>query len=154
MRFMVPHGWLRRAWRNVLLRLSPRLPWARRRVNSGRLAQPWAYPASAFVGPAVAGLPAPGSVVVDAPVGEGRARLRALTGGGFVALCFGEAPAVAGCEVLVVGRDLDDPTGRLRATYAPDGASRTWLIRPDGHIAAVGLPSELPAMLGRALGRG
>jgi 2-polyprenyl-6-methoxyphenol hydroxylase-like FAD-dependent oxidoreductase len=40
MRFMVPHGPWHRAWRNGVLRLSPHLGWARRRVNSGRLAEP------------------------------------------------------------------------------------------------------------------
>ena len=40
MRFMVPHGPWRRAWRDLVLRLSPHLAWARRRVNSGRLAEP------------------------------------------------------------------------------------------------------------------
>ncbi len=153
MRFMVPHGWWHRSWRNAVLRLSERLAWARRRVNSGRLAQPFAYPASAFVGPPVAGLPAPGAVLVDAPVGGGR-RLRSLTGEGFVALCFGEPAApIDGCRLLLVGREVDDPTGRLRATYAPDGAPRAWLIRPDGHLAATGHPSQLPAMLEGALGR-
>lgn len=154
MRFMVPHGWWRRAWRNALLRLSRHLGWARRRVNSGRLAQPFAYPPSPFVGAPVAGLPAPGSVLVDAPLGDGR-RLRSLAGDGFTALCFGEVPpAVRGCRVLLLGRDVEDPTGRLRAAYAPDGAPRAWLIRPDGHLAATGHPSELPALLVRALGSG
>jgi pentachlorophenol monooxygenase/3-(3-hydroxy-phenyl)propionate hydroxylase len=40
MRFMVPHGPWRRAWRDLILRLSPHAAWARRRVNSGRLAEP------------------------------------------------------------------------------------------------------------------
>ncbi|MGH2603306.1 MAG: FAD-dependent oxidoreductase, partial [Dehalococcoidia bacterium] len=46
MRFMVPHGPWRRAWRNLVLRLSPRSGWFRARVNSGRLSQPAAYAAS------------------------------------------------------------------------------------------------------------
>ena len=153
MRFMVPHGAARRAWRNALLRLSEHSPWARRHVNSGRLAQPYSYPRSAFVGDRAPGLPPPGSLLVDEPLGDGQ-RLRALTGDGFVALCFDDAPAVDKCRVLVVGRDVEDPSGRLHATYAPDGAPRAWLIRPDGHLAATGPPGELPAMLARALGRG
>ncbi|MDP9244250.1 MAG: FAD-dependent monooxygenase, partial [Chloroflexota bacterium] len=46
MRFMVPHGWWRRAWRNLVLRASVRSRWFRRRVNSGRLAQPFTYPSA------------------------------------------------------------------------------------------------------------
>ncbi len=158
MRFMAPHGPWRRLWRDLVLRLSERSSWFRRRVNSGRLAAPFSYPASALVGvPPAAGLPAPGSILVDAPVTtDGASRLRELTGGGFVALVFGSAtaPVVEACRVLRVGSDLGDPTGRMTATYDPDGAPRAWLIRPDGYLAGAGTPDELPAMLARALGRG
>ena len=51
MRFMVPHGPWRRAWRNLVLRLSPRSAWFRARVNSGRLAQPFTYATSPIVQP-------------------------------------------------------------------------------------------------------
>ena len=155
MRFMVPHGRWRRLWRNLVLRLSEHAAWFRRRVNSGRLAAPFRYAASPFVGAPLAGLPEPGSVLVDVPVtAEGATRLRELTGGGFVALLFGgdAVPDLAGCRCLRVGRELADPTGRLAATYDPDGTPRAWLVRPDGYLAAVGPPSELPAMLRRALG--
>jgi hypothetical protein len=105
----------------------------------------------------VEGLPAPGTVLVDVPVAaDDASRLRELTGSGFVALVFGAdaLPTLAACRVLRVGRELGDPSGRLAATYDPDGATRAWLIRPDGYLAAVGPPSELPAMLDRARGGG
>ena len=43
MRFMAPHGPVRRAWRNLVLRMAPRSGWFRSRVNSGRLAEPATY---------------------------------------------------------------------------------------------------------------
>jgi pentachlorophenol monooxygenase/3-(3-hydroxy-phenyl)propionate hydroxylase len=157
MRFMAPHGPWRRLWRNLVLRLSARSGWFRRRVNSGRLAAPFSYAPSAFVAAPLAGLPAPGSILVDAPVAaQGASRLRELTGAGFVALVHGSdaVPDLGGCRVLCVGRDLSDPVGRVAATYGSAGVLRAWLIRPDGYLAAVGRPDELPAMLRRALGGG
>ena len=159
MRFMVPHGPWRRLWRNLVLRLSEHLPSVRRRVNSGRLAAPFAYPASPILGRGVVGLPAPGTVLLDVPVeAAGASRLRELTGSGFVALVFdataaaGAAPVVEGVKLLRVGVEVGDPSGRLAATYDPDGAARAWLIRPDGYLAGVGPAAELPAMLARARG--
>ena len=116
MRFMAPHGRWRRLWRDLVLRLSERSGWFRRRVNSGRLAAPCTYAPSAFVAVPPSGLPAlpaPGSILVDAPVAADRAsRLRELTGTGFVALVLG-TDAIAdldGCRILRVGRELGDPT--------------------------------------------
>ncbi len=159
MRFMVPHGPWRRLRRNLVLRLSEHLPSVRRRVNSGRLAAPFAYPASPILGRGVVGLPAPGTVLLDVPVeAAGASRLRELTGSGFVALVFdataaaGAAPVVEGVKLLRVGVEVRDPSGRLAATYDPDGAARAWLIRPDGYLAGVGPAAELPAMLARARG--
>ena len=43
MRFMAPHGPIRRAWRDLVLRMASRSAWFRRRVDSGRLAEPATY---------------------------------------------------------------------------------------------------------------
>lgn len=160
MRFMVPHGPLRLAWRGAILRLSEHVAWARRRVDSGRLAQPATYAPSPFVGEPAADprLPRPGSICVDVPLGDGH-RLRELTGRGFVALVLGAAgPAAAPAPEADPEQELTGVTvvtdPALAPVYAPDGESRAWLIRPDGHLAATGAPAELPGMLGRALGRG
>ncbi len=52
MRFMVPHGPVRRGARNAILRGSVRFATLRRLVNSGRLSQPFTYAASPVVAPA------------------------------------------------------------------------------------------------------
>lgn len=126
MRFMVPHGPGRLA-RNAILRGSLRVPALRRRVNSGRLAQPFVYADSPIVaaGPDDPGLPSHGDVAPDArcramgsPPDAPIERLRDLIGSCFLALlvCPG-ASAIASkaavraarlawpapCRVAVVG---------------------------------------------------
>lgn len=107
MRFMVPHDPLRRAWRNLVLRGSVRFGFLRRRVNSGRLAQPFAYARSPVVqpGPDDPRLPVHGDVAPDAAcrpadgatdVPRPVRRLRDLLGDRFVALLVsGEQPELA-----------------------------------------------------------
>lgn len=122
MRFMAPHGALRRAWRDVILRLAPRLGWLRRRVDSGRLAEPAAYPPSPIVAeePAADAPPRHGSVASDVEL-PGGGRLRDWLGSGYI---------------VVVPRSV-----RLRlptVVVGPDSAygdGRAWLVRPDGYVA-------------------
>lgn len=132
MRFMVPPTPLRRRLRNAVLRGSVRVPALRRRVDSGRLAEPFRYAASPVVEPGL------GQVAPDAPLPGGR--LRDHLGRDFVALLVLPTGAGPGGEgggldgVLVVA--ADSAAGRR---YAPDGVpagGRLWLIRPDGHLAA------------------
>ncbi len=148
MQFMVPHGWWRRAWRNLVLRASVRSRWFRRRVNSGRLAKPFTYPAAP--GPDKGSLPRHGAVAPDGPLDEGR--LRDRLGRGFVLLLVGVGPpsAEVGCVVVVAG-----PVLARRYGSQP----RAWLIRPDGHIAD-SLPlssdaafAQLPAFVASGTGR-
>jgi 3-(3-hydroxy-phenyl)propionate hydroxylase len=113
--------------RNAILRGSVRLPALRRRVNSGRLAQPFVYADSPIVvpGPDDARLPGHGDVAPDAPcrvIGPPPEspveRLRDLIGPCFVALLVCgtgsriAAPAAvraarlawaAPCRIVVVG---------------------------------------------------
>jgi 2-polyprenyl-6-methoxyphenol hydroxylase-like FAD-dependent oxidoreductase len=119
MRFMAPHGALRRAWRNLVLRMAPRSAWFRARVNAGRLAEPAVYPAS-VAGPQEPSLPRPGSVAPDVLLPGGR-RLRDRLGRGWVTLVPGPS-AQGGGEVIVIGRET---------AYGPE---RSWRIRPDGYI--------------------
>jgi 2-polyprenyl-6-methoxyphenol hydroxylase-like FAD-dependent oxidoreductase len=126
MRFMVPPSPLRRRLRNAVLRGSVRVPALRRRVNSGRLAEPFVYAGSPVVEPGL------GGVAPDAPL-PGGGRLRDLLGQDFVALLVG--PDGAG-PPGVVAVPADGAVGRR---YTPGGVpagGRLWLVRPDGHLAA------------------
>jgi 3-(3-hydroxy-phenyl)propionate hydroxylase len=164
MRFMVPHGPVRRAVRNAILRGSLRVPRLRRLVNSGRLAQPFSYAASPIVtpGPRDPRLPQVGGVAPDAScrtLGSPAeaTRLRDLLGSRFVALLLAATPRAAStaairasrlawpapCDIVVVGPDgplsgvtvLADPQGEIHRGYGGAGPS-AFLIRPDGHLAA------------------
>ncbi len=140
MRFMVPHGPWRRLARNLTLRGSGRFTALRRRVNSGRLAEPFAYAASPIVapGPDDAGLPRHGAVAPDLVLSDGT-RLRARFGSGFVVLLGGLPPAAA-ATLRTDGEGWPLPAAlvadpALDPVYARRGP-RAWVVRPDGHLAA------------------
>jgi len=118
MRFLAPHGPVRRAWRNFVLGLAPRSAWFRRRVNSGRLAEPARYAPSAIVAPG----PLHGMVAPDTSLSDGR-RLRDELGRGW-AIAAAVRPGAGTVPTLLVPPD------------SPYGADRAWLIRPDGYLAA------------------
>ncbi len=141
MRFLAPHGPWRRAWRNLVLRLASRSAWFRRRVNSGRLAEPAVYPAT---GPDVPSLPRHGMVAPDVRL-SGGGRLRDRLGGGFVVL----APRTVQGSLPVV----EVGTGTV---YGDD---RVWLVRPDGYLAgstdlaAASIEEWAADAVGRVLGQ-
>jgi 2-polyprenyl-6-methoxyphenol hydroxylase-like FAD-dependent oxidoreductase len=177
MRFMVPHGPWQRLWRNLTLRGSTRLRFLRRRVNSGRLAEPFSYAGSPIISPTSnnAELPRHGAVAPDAPVtvGAQRTRLREIVpDGAFLLLVVGgdqwrrplaaTPPVAAPCQVVVLvagegadhvppgTRAIGDPSGALRSMYGRSG-DRAWLIRPDAHLAgsvALGPDDGLEGALG------
>ena len=120
MRFMAPHGPLRRAWRDLVLRMAPHSDWFRRRVNSGRLAEPATY---AVAGAQPSDAVRLGSVAPDLPL-PGGGRLRDRLGRGFVAVVPTATGVAASVEAVEVGP---------ATVYGPD---RAWLVRPDGHLAA------------------
>ena len=119
MRFMAPHGPWRRAWRDLVLRLAPHVGWFRRRVNSGRLAEPARYWPSPIVTPG----PMQGTVAADLPL-PGGGRLRDRLGHHWVLVSAGRPPGAERIEHVAV------PDG------TPYGSDRAWLIRPDGYVAA------------------
>ncbi|HEX6655923.1 MAG TPA: FAD-dependent monooxygenase, partial [Candidatus Limnocylindria bacterium] len=94
MRFMVPHGPLQRLVRNAILRGSTRSAFLRRRVNSGKLSQPFSYASSPVIGAPHGDerLPPHGEVAPDARCtaldgeGGGLSRLLDLVGNGFLVL--------------------------------------------------------------------
>ena len=122
MRFMAPHGRLRRTRRDLILRLAPRFGWFRHQVDSGRLAEPAAYAASSIVSadPGRDALPRHGGVAPDAAM-PGRGRLRDRLGGGYIVVV--QRPTRLPAPTVIVGPD---------SVY---GDERAWLLRPDGYVA-------------------
>ncbi len=139
--------------------LVPQTPdaWARRRsaldvgdpagIDSGRFSEPFWYldsplttpdPTRSFPGRPPRGempVPMPGVLVPDAPIRHPRAsRFRELVRDGLLAVTVGvPAPGLNLSDI--------DSTGQLReALGARDG--EIWVIRPDGHIAAVVTSAE------------
>jgi 3-(3-hydroxy-phenyl)propionate hydroxylase len=145
--FITPKSTTSRAFRDATLALARRHPFARPLVNSGRLSTPTPYLHSPLNTPdssAFSGRMAPGTNCADAPIriGDRPGWLLNQLGRRFVALTFGAPPVEGpievdgiGCDVIAVGRDLDDAEGKIGERY--DGsAGTTYLIRPDQHVAA------------------
>jgi 3-(3-hydroxy-phenyl)propionate hydroxylase len=170
-RFMVPRGRLARWRRQALLRMALPFPSFRRRVNSGRMAEPFTYRDSSLVlGSAenkVIGAFAPDALIEGA--GPQR-RIRHYLGHGFALICFAENVAavedfrsalasrlpdeVSAVIVLPAGQPLPDDSGSgVPVVRAADelagqyGVATGWaLVRPDGHVSAVGRNSELAGL--------
>lgn len=132
MRFLAPPNWLMRLRRNLILRGS-RFGWLRRRIDSGRLSEPFAYAGS----PIVEG---DGAVVADRPVMADGAltRLRHCLGVGFV--------------LVLPAPDVDIGPSQIPLRVVTDASlTDPILARPDGHLAArLASVSEVEAALERA----
>jgi 3-(3-hydroxy-phenyl)propionate hydroxylase len=161
--FITPKSNISRTFRDAVLMLSKRHPFARRLVNSGRLSLPATLGDSPLNTPDAepfAGRMVPGAPAVDAPVtGDHGAWLLDYLGDGFALLLFIAAPlpqallrelAALGsnlipCRSVLVGaaedtppegmRQIADPTGLLAERY--DARPETvYLFRPDQHVCA------------------
>jgi 3-(3-hydroxy-phenyl)propionate hydroxylase len=166
MRFMVPHGPLQRLARDAILRSSVRSNALRRRVNSGKLSQPFSYDRS----PVIAAphgddrLPRHGDVAPDARCtaldaeDAGVTRLRDLVGDEFLVLLICRTAPDPAAAMAVRAAGLSWPSAARIAVLGPvtplkgvtvlrdpagdlartygAAGSRGWLIRPDGHLAA------------------
>jgi len=176
MRFLVPPDPAARRHREqVLARAAAGDPAAAAQVDSGRLAEPYWYVDSPLTTPCrhrpfpgrppkgEVPVPAPGVLVPDAPVrlpGGGAGRLRQLVRDGLLVLVPEGYPAAGGAAAVAAATpaparvlalaDLD-PDGTLREALAA-APGEVWLIRPDGHIAAV-LPDPTPATVAGAVKR-
>lgn len=118
MRFMVPKGHWRRARRNTVLRLSPSVPALRRRVNSGRLAQPHVYQASPIVEPDNGGVAPDGPLtVIVGPLGTWR--LRELVDTDVVALLV--VPSADTVAAVLAGAHLPGDVPSRLVVVTPDG---------------------------------
>ena len=177
MAFLVPLTDDLRRQRVEVLERAVSDPSVRPRINSGKLAEPYWYTASALTtpGPSLAGFPTepgvprppvPGVLCPDGPcvaggsAGGSATRLRRLFGRSFVLLtaraaAAAEARAAAAgatrAPVTAYALDDIDQAGVLGPALAatPDSVH---VVRPDGHLAAV-LPGFTPASLASALRR-
>lgn len=160
--FITPKSAMSRIFRDAVLDLSVRHPFARRLVNSGRLSMPTTYresaldttDAEAFVSALV-----PGSPAADAPVTiDGRAGWLLDHVGGAPAVLYFAAPdrvtelanlaQVAGATPVVVvvpaggsvpateGITVVEDTDGLAARRYGATPGTTYLLRPDQHVAA------------------
>jgi 3-(3-hydroxy-phenyl)propionate hydroxylase len=165
--FITPKSGVSRTFRDAVLALAHRHPFARKLVNSGRLSVPAVLHDTPLNTPDTvefAGLMVPGTVAADAPVrGPHGEWLLEYLGGGFVLLVFGNVvPAAAartleddpvGCRIVTVGGAagegrvvVHDHEGLLAQRY--DGRDGTcYLVRPDQHVCARWRAFDLAAVL-------
>jgi 3-(3-hydroxy-phenyl)propionate hydroxylase len=143
--FITPKSAVSRTFRDAVLSLAKKHPFARTLVNSGRLSVPAVLTCSPLNTPdqdMFEGSMIPGAVCADAPVDSPRgAWLLDHLGSDFVLLTFGHAvdtiDTPVACRVVQVGghRGLRDREGLVASRY--DGRDGTcYLIRPDQHVCA------------------
>lgn len=138
MRFMTPPEDFR-AERDAILLASTADPAARAAVNSGRLATPMVYADGLFPAHRPGDPELVGSVLIDVPLGDGSRLRRRLAdaNGRWIALTVGGPSPELPIGVVGFSEFGDD----VRSTYAPDGRTRTWLIRPDAYVASCTQPN-------------
>lgn len=153
--FIAPKSPVSRAFRDAVLHLSAKHPFARPLVNSGRLSVPCIHDGSPLNGPdALPGGPArsrPGAPAPDAPLPDGFL-LDRLSGDFALLAVDADVPADAGLPVLrLTARGNPD----LAARYLGAAAGAVYLIRPDQHVVArwpEWQPGAVAAALARARG--
>ncbi len=151
--FITPKSAVSRVFRDAVLALARRHPFARTLVNSGRLSVPAVHRDSPLNTPdteVFEGALVPGAVAADAPVAGPHGHwLLPCLGGDFTLLAFGDAVTTTDacalaqgavpCRVVRVGGArpdaLVDRDGLVAARY--DGRDGTcYLVRPDQHVCA------------------
>ncbi|TNF19475.1 MAG: FAD-dependent oxidoreductase [Rhodobacteraceae bacterium] len=139
--FITPKSEISKIFRDAVLGLAGKAPFARPLVNSGRLSVPCVYDGLSLNGPdALTGGPARtrvGAPMVDAPVGEGW--LLEMLGNKFQLLCIdAEAPDSLEVEGIPVSRVAVTAKGNpdLATRYLGEAGTAVYLMRPDQHVAA------------------
>lgn len=135
--FMTPKSPIEALFRDEVLNLAGKHPFARKMINSGRLSIPCSLTGKSLQTSGDGPMPC-GSALLDAPLAgpDGDTWLLSLVQGGFTLLTCGdmELPDVDGVAILRIGGDLRDTQGHASRRYGTDHA---YLLRPDGHVCAV-----------------
>ena len=130
-KFMTPADGVERLFRDQILMLAGKTPFARPWVNSGRLSVPCVYPmAEAPDDPALPRMSRPGVVAPDAPLGDGWL-LNKLGGVPIVIALNCDVPKIQDAPVIA-----PEPNEFIRQRYLGDAANAVYLIRPDQVVAA------------------
>lgn len=155
--FITPKTEVSRMFRDAVLQLAHKHPFARKLVNSGRLSVPTVLTMSTLTTPDIepfAACAELGAPALDAPLEGGDWLLHHTRHGGFTALVFGEAElAGEGYEVV---RIADTAANRLAWERYDARDGTVYLLRPDQHICARWRhprAQDLPAALARSLAR-
>lgn len=132
--FMTPKSMASEAIRDAVLDLAAEHAFAQPFVNSGRLSTAVSYPQSPLNTPDRdawdRGI-APGSPVLDAPLGDGW--LMDELGGDFVLICNGVSGIAVGIRSIDIGRIVGAETAIERCGLV-EGSGM--LVRPDQYVAA------------------
>ena len=162
--FLTPKTEMSKIFRNAVLSLAHRHPFARPLVNSGRLSVPCVYDGLSLNGPDALNGPATnrvGATCSDAPLRDGF--LLDVVGGVFTVLAINtDPPALAEVDGVTVNTvtlntQTDDPSGAIAARYLGDAPCGIYLIRPDQHVAARwtrASAADIRSAVGIATGKG
>ncbi|WP_407474730.1 FAD-dependent oxidoreductase [Sulfitobacter sp. PM12] len=162
--FLTPKTEMSKIFRNAVLSLAHRHPFARPLVNSGRLSVPSVYDGLSLNGPDALNGPATnrvGATCSDAPLRDGF--LLDVVGGVFTVLAINTDPPalaeVGGVTVntVTLNTQTDDPSGAIAARYLGDTPCGIYLIRPDQHVAARwarASAADIRSAVGIATGKG
>lgn len=143
--FITPKSGMSRMFRNAVLDLAAKAPFARSIVNSGRLSVPCVYDGLPLNGPDHPAMPPrtrPGAPLLDVPLGGQPGAedwLLARLGGGFHLLAIGtDTPESFTAHGLTLPCLQLSPEGNepLRERYLGQAASAVYLVRPDQHTVA------------------
>lgn len=162
--FLTPKTEMSKIFRNAVLNLAHRHPFARPLVNSGRLSVPCVYDGLSLNVPDALNGPATnrvGATCSDAPLRDGF--LLDVVGGVFTVLAINTDPPalaeVGGVTVntVTLNTQTDDPSGAIAARYLGDTPCGIYLIRPDQHVAARwtrASAADIRSAVGIATGKG
>ncbi|WP_112323575.1 FAD-dependent oxidoreductase [Oceanibium sediminis] len=162
--FLTPKSPAASLFRDAVLDLARRHPFARVLINSGRLSLPSVYDGLSLTGPDELNGPPetrPGAPAVDAPLAQGFL-LDRLKGRFTVLAIDAQIPDLTQLpgiplERLTLTTSRDDPTGALRARYLGGAPAALYLVRPDQHVVARwrdATPGMIESALSAAIAKG